>query len=73
VKFREPLRDLPCRVAAVSPGELGPAEQRPAEWQVRSADGERPNRLECFSGSDALVRSLRYAHEEYSRVRWFVS
>lgn len=68
VKFREPLREAPCRVAAVSP-----VPEQPVTWVVRGADGARPNRQERFTGSDAMLRSLRYAHDEYSRVRWFLN
>lgn len=67
MKFREPPREAPGRVAAVCP-----TQRHPAEWLVRSADGVRPNRQDRFTGPDAMQRSLRYAHEEYSRVRWFV-
>ncbi len=69
MKFREPAQETRTTVAAVVATE----GQRPVEWQVRGADGARPNRVERFSGDDALLRSLRFAHEEYSRVRWLMN
>ena len=68
VKTREPDGKAPS-IAAVVPG----GEQTAAEWLVRGADGTRPNRTERFSGTDALLRSLTFAHDEYSRVRWLMN
>ncbi len=68
VKFREPDGKTPS-VAAVVPG----GEPSVAVWLVRGADGSRPNRTERFSGADALLRSLKFAHDEYSRVRWLMN
>ena len=69
MKFREPAGEARPSVAAVVPGDGQPAP----EWLVRGADGTRPNRVERFHGVDALMRSLRFAHDEYSRVRWLMN
>lgn len=57
------------RVAEVVPADNGSGEA----WLVRGADGVRSNHVQRFTGTDALMRSLRYAHEEYARVRWLVN
>lgn len=69
VKFRElgwPRQPSVARVARAT------AETAPT-WLVSGADGTRPNRVERFSGTDAMVRSLRFAHDEFSRVRWLMN
>lgn len=68
MKFRASSHAEDETVAAVIRGDGAPAK----DWQVRSADGSRSNRVQSFSGADALIRSLKFAHEEYSRVRWLM-
>lgn len=68
MKFREPAGVDETSVAAVIRSDGVP----PKDWLVRGADGSRPNRTQRFSGTDALYKSLKYAHEEYSRVRWLM-
>ena len=68
VKFRDPADLDPASIAAVIRSDGVP----PKDWLVRGADGTRPNRSQRFSGADALVKSLKYAHDKYSRVRWLM-
>ncbi len=68
MKFRENTPADPSTFAAVTSVGSSP----PKDWVVRGADGTRSNRVERFSGADALVRSLKFAHDEYSRVRWLM-
>ena len=68
MKFREPAEAEPMTVGAVT------CQQEPSqsEWQVSGADGALSNRVKRFSGADAMIRSLTYAHNEYPRVRWLM-
>jgi hypothetical protein len=59
--------------ATVRVGAVAPNDVNRAEWLVYAADTTRFNCRERFSGDNALLRSLRFAHDEYSRVRWFLT
>jgi len=69
VKFRDPPEDNRAATAAVVAAD-GPV---PREWLVMRADGGLPNRIERFAGANAMLQSLRYAHDEYGRVRWLMN
>ena len=69
VKFRDAADETRPSVAAV----VAEGQTASADWLVSGADGALPNRIERFTGAGALLRSLRYAHDEYSRVRWLMN